>query len=83
MRSVLIGLAAVSFVACSSSGMGHHGDSSNAPLAQEVRRATERYHGIRFRPSMLCTCGRGGANPHGVFVDWNPRVSCAEHSAGR
>lgn len=21
-------------------------------------------------------------NPHGVFADWNPRVSCAEHRAG-
>jgi hypothetical protein len=22
-------------------------------------------------------------NPRGVFADWNPRVSCAEHAAGR
>ena len=22
------------------------------------------------------------SKPHGVFVDWNPRVSCAEATAG-
>jgi hypothetical protein len=46
MHSVLIGLAAVSLVSCASGGMGHHGGSSNAPLAQEVRRVTERYQGV-------------------------------------
>jgi hypothetical protein len=23
-----------------------------------------------------------GDNPFGTFVDWNPRVSCVEHSPG-
>jgi hypothetical protein len=22
------------------------------------------------------------SNPHGMFVDWNPKVSCQEHTAG-
>jgi hypothetical protein len=175
MHSVLIGLAAVSLVSCASGGMGHHGGSSNAPLAQEVRRATERYRdvkaataagyavflgcvsspqggamGIHYvngdlvgdgkldaaRPEALMYEPKGGKlelvgveyiviaaawdaanktpptlmgqlfhyntspnrygipayyalhvwawkeNPHGVFMDWNPRVSCEGYRAG-
>ena len=174
MQSVLIGLAAGSLVSCASGGMGHHGGSSNAPLAQEIRRVTERYQdvaaataagyalflgcvsspqggamGIHYVNGDLVVDGKldaaraealmyepkGGKlelvgveyivlaaawdaanktpptlmgqlfhhtpspnrygipafyalhvwawrdNPHGVFVDWNPRVSCAEHQA--
>ena len=46
MHSVLIGLAAVSLVSCASGHMGHHG-GADAPLAQEVRRATERYQDVK------------------------------------
>jgi len=174
MHSVLIGLAVIALVSCSSAHMATHGDG-NAPLAQEVRRATERYQdvtaataagyalflgcvsspqggamGIHYvngdlvgdgkldvaRPEALMYEPRGGKmelvgveyiviaaswdaanktpptlmgqlfhfnpspnrygipafyalhvwawkpNPHGVFVDWNPRVSCADHTAG-
>ena len=45
MQSVLIGLAAISLVSCSSAHMATHGDG-NAPLTQEVRRATERYQDV-------------------------------------
>lgn len=172
---VLIGLAALSLASCSSAGMATHG-TQNAPLAQEVRKATDRYQdvaaataagyalflgcvsspqggamGIHYvnstlvgdgkldasRPEALMYEPRGGKlelvgveyiviasawdaanktpptlmgqlfhyqtapnrygipafyalhvwawkhNPHGMFVDWNPRVSCAEHAAGR
>ena len=41
---VLIGLSAVVLVSCSSGGMHH--DVSSAPLAQEVRRATDRYQDV-------------------------------------
>ena len=41
---VLIGLSAVFLASCSSGGMHH--DASTAPLAQEVRRATERYQDV-------------------------------------
>ena len=173
MRIVLIGLAVVSLASCSG-GMATHGTAS-APLAQEVRRATERYQdvaaataagyalflgcvsspqggamGIHYvngdlvgdgkldvsRPEALMYEPRGGKlelvgveyiviaaawdaanktpptlmgqlfhynpspnrygipafyalhvwawrdNPAGVFVDWNPSVSCADHTAG-
>ena len=51
MRSALIGLTVLSLAACTSGGMGsgmggHHGAASNAPLAQEVRRATEKYQDV-------------------------------------
>jgi hypothetical protein len=174
-HSVLIGLAAVSLVSCSTGGMATQG-GTNAPLAQEVRRATERYQdvaaataagyalflgcvsspqggamGIHYvnstlvgdgrldasRPEALMYEPKGGKlelvgveyiviaaawdaasktpptlmgqlfhyqpspnrygipafyalhvwawkhNPHGMFVDRNPRVSCEEHTAGR
>ena len=45
MQSVLIGLAAATLVSCSSTGMAPH-DAAMAPLAQEVRRATERYQDV-------------------------------------
>ena len=174
MRSLSAALAAVSLAACSSGGgMSHHA-ASNAPLAQEVRRVTEKYQdvsvataagyalflgcvsspqvgamGIHYvnaelvgdgkidaaRPEALMYEPRGGklelvgveyivlasawdgtsktpptlmgqlfhynpapnrygipafyalhvwawrSNPDGVFADWNPRVSCAEHRA--
>ena len=173
MRSAIVGLAAVSLVACSSGGMTMH-EGSSTPLAQEVRRATEKYQdvsaatsagyalflgcvsspqdgamGIHYvnadlvgdgkldaaRPEALMYEPRGGKleligveyiviaaawdqanktpptlmgqlfhynpspnrygipayyalhvwawrqNPRGVFVDWNPRVSCAGYVA--
>jgi hypothetical protein len=43
MQSVWIGLGAVAFVSCASGGMATH----DAPLAQEVRRATERYQDVK------------------------------------
>ena len=44
MHSVVwIGLAAVTLVSCASGGMATH----DAPLAQEVRRATERYQDVK------------------------------------
>ena len=175
MHSVLIGLAAVSLVSCSSGSMGHHSGLPMRPSSRLVRRATERYQdvaaataagyalflgcvsspqggamGIHYvngdlvgdgkldaaRPEAQMYEPKGGKlelvgveyivvaaawdsanqtpptlmgqlfhhtpspnrygipafyalhvwawrdNPHGVFVDWNPRVSCAEHSAG-
>jgi hypothetical protein len=45
MRSVRIGLVAVSLAACSSGGMPVHG-GSDAPLAQDVRRVTEKYQEV-------------------------------------
>ncbi len=42
---VLIGLAAVSLASCSSAGVATQ-DASTAPLAQEVRRATQRYQDV-------------------------------------
>ncbi len=45
MHSVLIGLAAVSLVSCPSVHVDTH-DVSTAPLAQEVRRATQRYQDV-------------------------------------
>jgi hypothetical protein len=177
MRNVqiaLVGLAAVSLAACASGHVATH-DASTSPLAQEVRRATERYQnvaaatdagyalflgcvtspqgsamGIHYvnstlvgdgkldaaRPEALMYEPRGGKlalvgveyiviasawdaanktpptlmgqlfhynpspnrygipafyalhvwawrpNPDGVFADWNPHVSCAEHRAG-
>ena len=168
---VLIGVSAIVLAACSSAHMGTH-DVSMAPLAQEVRRATERYQdvaaataagyapflgcvsspqdgamGVHYvngdlvgdgkldasRPEALMYEQKGAklelvgveyiviaaawdagnktpptlmgqlfhygtspnrygipayyalhvwawkANPHGVFMDWNPRVSCEEH----
>jgi len=42
---VRIGLAAAFLASCSSGSMGHHADSET-PLAQEVRRATERYQDV-------------------------------------
>ena len=168
---ILIGLSALALVSCSSTHMATHG-VSNAPLAQEVRRATERYQdvaaataagyapflgcvsspqdgamGIHYvngdlvgdgkldvaRPEALMYEQKGNklelvgveyiviasawdagnktpptlmgqlfhhgtspnrygipayyalhvwawkANPHGVFMDWNPQVSCEEH----
>ena len=44
-KLVEIGLAAVFLASCSSGGMGHHA-GSDTPLAQEVRRATERYQDV-------------------------------------
>ena len=169
----LIGLSAVLLVSCSSGGV-HHG-ASTAPLAEEVRRATERYQdvtaataagyalflgcvtgpqgggmGIHYvngdlvgdgkidaaRPEALMYEPKGSKlelvgveyiviasawdaanktpptlmgqlfhyntspnrygipayyalhvwawkeNPHGVFMDWNPRVSCEGYRAG-
>jgi hypothetical protein len=49
MRSALVGLTLVSLAACGGMGSGvggHHGAASNAPLAQEVRRATEKYQDV-------------------------------------
>jgi hypothetical protein len=167
----LVGLAAFALVSCSSAHMAGHG-VSEAPLAREVRQATERYQdvkaataagyapflgcvsspqdgamGIHYvngdlvgdgkldvaRPEALMYEQKGDklelvgveyiviasawdaasktpptlmgqlfhygtspnrygipayyalhvwawkANPHGVFMDWNPRVSCEEH----
>ena len=45
IRGLLTGLATISFVSCSSGGMMTH-DASTSPLAQEVRRATERYQDV-------------------------------------
>ena len=174
LQGALIGLAALSVAGCASGHMGGH-DASTSPLAQEVRRATERFQdvsaatgagyalflgcvsspqgsamGIHYvngdlvgdgkldpaRPEALMYEPRGGKlelvgveyiviasawdaasktpptlmgqlfhyntspnrygipafyslhvwawrpNPDGVFADWNPRVSCAEHTAG-
>ena len=44
-RFVLIGLTVLSLAACTSGGMTHH-RASSAPLAQEVRRATEQYQDV-------------------------------------
>jgi hypothetical protein len=170
MNGMLLALAAVSLVSCSSAGMATDG----APLAEEVRRATQRYQDVAaataagYAPFLGCVTGpQGGAmgihyvngdlvgdgkldaqrpealmyepkggklqlvgveyiviaaawdaanktppalmgqlfhyssspnrygipayyalhvwawrsNPHGVFVDWNPRVSCEGHAA--
>ena len=44
LSRMLIGLSAISLVSCSSGGMHH--DASSAPLAQEVRRATDRYQDV-------------------------------------
>jgi hypothetical protein len=44
LNRMLMGLSAVFLVSCSSGGMSH--DASTAPLAQEVRRATERYQDV-------------------------------------
>ena len=41
---VLIGLSAVFLASCSSGGIHH--EASTAPLAQEVRRATDRYQDV-------------------------------------
>ena len=46
IHSVLIGLVAVSLISCSPGGMATHDASTSSPLAQEVRRATERYQDI-------------------------------------
>jgi hypothetical protein len=174
LHGARIGLAALSLAGCASGHMGGH-DASTSPLAQEVRRATERFQdvsaataagyglflgcvsspqgsamGIHYvngdlvgdgkldaaRPEALMYEPRGGKlelvgveyiviasawdtasktpptlmgqlfhyntspnrygipafyslhvwawrpNPDGVFADWNPRVSCAEHRAG-
>ncbi len=174
MHRVLVGLAALPLVSCSSIGVATDG-ASTAPLAQEVRRATQRYQdvaaattagyapflgcvsspqngamGVHYvnndlvadgkldpqRPEALMYEPRNGklglvgveyiviaaawdaasktpptlagqvfhyqpspnrygipafyalhvwawkSNPHGAFVDWNPRVSCEEHTAG-
>ena len=173
MRRALVGLVALFLVSCASGHVATH-DGSTSPLAQEVRRATERYQdvaaataagyaaflgcvsspqgsamGIHYvsselvgdgkldaaRPEALMYEPRGGKlelvgveyiviaaawdaanktpptlmgqlfhynpspnrygipafyalhvwawrpNPDGVFADWNPRVSCAEHRA--
>ena len=45
MRSAIVGLAAGSLAACSSGGMAMH-EGSSTPLAQEVRRATEKYQDV-------------------------------------
>ena len=45
MRKPLIGLTALFLASCSSGGMGHHA-GSETPLAQEVRRGTERYQDV-------------------------------------
>lgn len=45
MRGALVALATVSLAACASGGMTMHG-ASDAPLAQEVRRATEKYQDV-------------------------------------
>ncbi len=169
-----LGSALLALVSCSSAGVAPPGYSS-APLAQEVRRATQPYQDIGaataagYAPFLGCVTGpQGGAmgihyvnsslvadgrldpqrpealmyeprngklelvgveyiviasawdaahkspptlmgqvfhytpspnrygipafyalhvwawrhNPHGVFVDWNPKVSCEEHTAG-
>ena len=174
VHGALIGLTALSLAGCASGHMGGHG-ASTSPLANEVRRATERFQdvsaataagyalflgcvsspqgsamGIHYvngalvgdgkldaaRPEALMYEPRGGKlelvgveyiviasawdaasktpptlmgqlfhyntspnrygipafyslhvwawrpNPDGVFADWNPRVSCAEHTAG-
>ena len=44
LNRVLIGLSAISLVSCSTAGMSH--DPSTAPLAEEVRRATQRYQDV-------------------------------------
>ena len=173
LNRVLIGLSAISLVSCSSAGMSHH--PSTAPLAEEVRRATQRYQdvaaataagyapflgcvsspqggvmGIHYvngdlvgdgkldpqRPEALMYEPKNGklqlvgveylviaaawdassktpsalmgqlfhynpspnrygipafyslhvwawrSNPHGIYVDWNPKVSCEEHTTG-
>ena len=46
IHSVLIGLVAVSLISCSPGGMATHDASTSSPLAQEVRRATERYQDV-------------------------------------
>jgi len=40
LNRMLIGLSAILLVSCSTAGMSH--DASTAPLAGEVRRATQR-----------------------------------------
>ena len=45
VRSALAGLAALSLVSCSPAGMGKH-EVSTAPLAEEVRRATQSYQSV-------------------------------------
>ena len=173
VHGALIGLTALSLAGCASGHMGGHG-ASTSPLANEVRRATERFQdvsaataagyalflgcvsspqgsamGIHYvngglvgdgkldaaRPEALMYEPRGGKlelvgveyiviasawdgasktppalmgqlfhyntspnrygipafyslhvwawrpNPDGVFADWNPKVSCAEHTA--
>ena len=44
LSRMLIGLSAVLLVSCSSGGISH--DASTAPLAEEVRRATQRYQDV-------------------------------------
>jgi hypothetical protein len=173
-HSVLFGLAGISLVSCSSIGMATDGAPA-APLAEEVRRATQRYQDVAAATAasyalfLGCVSGpQGGAmgihyvngtlvgdgtldpqrpealmyepkngklqlvgveyiviaaawdansktppalmgqlfqynaspnrygipafyalhvwawkhNPHGMFVDWNPKVSCEEHRPG-
>jgi hypothetical protein len=44
LSRMLVGLSAISLVSGSSGGMHH--EASPAPLAQEVRRATDRYQDV-------------------------------------
>jgi hypothetical protein len=43
---VLLGLVAVALSSCASADMAGHDASTSSPLAQEVRRATERYQDV-------------------------------------
>ena len=45
-NSMLIGLVAVALSSCASGEMAAHDASASSPLAQEVRRATERYQDV-------------------------------------
>jgi hypothetical protein len=45
-NSMLTGLVAVALSACASGEMAVHDASASSPLAQEVRRATERYQDV-------------------------------------
>ena len=76
------GLAAVSLVSCSSGHMASHDHGgANAPLAQAVRRATERFQDVTAATAAGYALFLGCvSSPQGGPM--GPRVSCAEHKAG-
>jgi hypothetical protein len=66
MDRVLVGLAAVSLASCASGHVATH-QAATSPLAQEVRRATERYQDVAvattagYAPFLGCVTGPNGS----------------------